>query len=72
MADLNKVTITQADIVARPCEHCGATTMQVGNEGNTCLQCIADGGGCCSIAQYNRWVDQDGKALVEPKGVAIS
>jgi hypothetical protein len=26
----------------------------------TCLQCIADGGTCCSLARYNRWLAPKG------------
>jgi hypothetical protein len=65
------VTITKKDIVARQCDHCGTKTMQVGKEGNTCLQCIADGGGCCSIKLYNRWQDADGKPLDVARGKPI-
>lgn len=50
------ITITKDSIVMRQCPHCQTETAQVGTEGNTCLQCIADGGTCCSLAQYNRWV----------------
>lgn len=71
MADLSKVVITKKDLVVRRCEHCGANTVQLGKSGNTCLQCIADGGGCCSIKDYNRWLDKDGKALTEPRGVTL-
>lgn len=71
MADLTKVTITKKDVVIRQCEHCAAKTVQLGKSGNTCLQCIADGGGCCTIKLYNRWQDETGKALVEPRGVAL-
>ena len=67
----DNVTIHKSDIVARHCDHCGTKTMQLGNEGNTCLQCIADGGGCCTIKLYNRWQDETGKALVEPRGSAL-
>lgn len=71
MANLTNVTITKKCIVIRQCEHCVAKTVQVGKTGNTCLQCIADGGGCCTIKQYNRWVDETGKTLVEPRGAAL-
>lgn len=71
MANLNNVTITKRDIVARHCEHCGTKTIQIGKDGNTCLQCIADGGGCCTIKMFNRWQDETGKALVEPRGAAL-
>lgn len=65
------VTITKKDIVKRLCEHCGCKTLHVGKEGNTCLQCIADTelSGCCTIKQYNRWKDETGKVLTEPRGV---
>jgi hypothetical protein len=68
---MGNVTITKKDVVVRHCEHCNAKTVQLGKEGNTCLQCIADGGGCCTIKVFNRWVDKDGKTLVEPRGVAL-
>ena len=71
MANLDYVTITKKDIVVRHCDHCGTKTVQVGKEGNTCLQCIADGGGCCSIRSYNRWLDTEGRALIEPRGVIL-
>lgn len=42
-----------------PCPHCGTVTVQVhrvvGVFENACLQCIADGGTCCSLRAYNRW-----------------
>lgn len=62
------VTISKKDLVARHCKHCGTKTIQLGKDGNTCLQCIADGGGCCSIASYNRWQDVDGKPLTVARG----
>lgn len=64
------VTISKKDIVARPCPHCGTKTIQLGQEGNTCLQCIADGGGCCTIAipKYNRWIDEKGQLLTKARG----
>lgn len=70
---LANVTIQKADIVARLCSHCGAKTMQIGKSGNTCLQCIADGGGCCSLKAYDRWhTDGDpSKPLAEPRGRAL-
>lgn len=73
MADLNKVTITKKDIVVKLCEHCGTKTLHVGKVGNTCLQCIADTelAGCCTIKQYNRWKDDNGAALTEPRGTAL-
>ena len=71
MANLANVTITKKDIVIRFCDHCGAKTVQLSKTGNTCLQCIADGGGCCSIKQYNRWQDATGKILTDPRGVAL-
>lgn len=73
MADLTNVVITKREVVARHCDHCGTKTIQLGKTGNTCLQCIADGGGCCTIVipKYNRWVDETGKALTEPRGVKI-
>ena len=37
------------------CEHCDADTVQA-PAADTCLQCIADGGTCCSLRFYNRWV----------------
>lgn len=52
-------TITSASITTATCQHCGAQTVQVmGGTGSTagaCLQCIADGGTCCSLAPLNRW-----------------
>ncbi|MDQ3672702.1 MAG: hypothetical protein M3364_09760 [Actinomycetota bacterium] len=35
--------------------HCGEKTWQVGASGYHCLQCLADGGGCCSLTAFNRW-----------------
>lgn len=72
MLSLDNVTITIKSIVARHCDHCGTITIQIGQDGNTCLQCIADGGGCCSIKQYNRWEDETGRELTEPRGSAIN
>jgi hypothetical protein len=73
MADLNKVTIRKKDIVARLCEHCGTKTLHVGKTGNTCLQCIADNelAGCCTIKQFNRWKDETGKVITEPRGAKL-
>lgn len=75
MANLGRVkiavTIHKQDVVARHCDHCGGKTLQLGKDGNTCLQCIADGGGCCTIKTYTRWIDENGKALTEPKGTAL-
>lgn len=48
-------TIRAADVVERDCPHCQAITAQVGVENATCLQCIADGGTCCSLAAFSRW-----------------
>lgn len=49
----------------RHCSHCMAMTVQVLDDTGrapaestargTCLQCIADGGTCCTLAAYNRW-----------------
>jgi hypothetical protein len=47
--------VTAADIEDRHCEHCQARTPQVKGEADTCLQCIADGGTCCSLDRLNRW-----------------
>lgn len=70
---MSKVTITKKDIVKRRCDHCGTDTLHVGKTGNTCLQCIADTelAGCCTIKQFNRWKDADGKILTEPRGVEL-
>lgn len=62
-------TIKISDIVAMRCDHCQADTVQViGGAGlssviegaesppsRACLQCIADGGGCCTLKPLNRW-----------------
>ncbi len=38
------------------CTHCNATTVQYdGDKGRQCMQCIADGGTCCSLRAYSRW-----------------
>lgn len=73
MANNTNVTITKKDIVARLCEHCGTKTLHVGKVGNTCIQCIADIGlsGCCTLKQYNRWVDQTGKQITVARGVKL-
>jgi hypothetical protein len=60
-------TISAAQILEDFCPHCEARTVQViGGTGLTnanpegephargCLQCIADGGTCCSIQSLNR------------------
>lgn len=57
------VTISAEKLVTAHCEHCGTHTIQVqGGSGQAlgtiaptaCLQCIADGGTCCSLAPLNR------------------
>lgn len=58
-------TIRLTDVVHQSCDHCQAPTVQiVGGTGlfdssisraTACLQCIADGGTCCSLASLNRW-----------------
>lgn len=48
------ITIQKYDVVVRECVHCGEETVQVGTEGFTCLQCIADGGTCCSLRPFDR------------------
>lgn len=48
-------TITLDLFLVRTCPHCQADTVHVGAAGWTCLQCIADGGTCCSLTAYNRW-----------------
>jgi hypothetical protein len=64
------VTVTKADIVSRHCGHCATKTLHVGKKGNTCLQCIADLelAGCCTLAQYNRWKDEQGRPLDVARG----
>lgn len=57
-------TISEREIVTAECAHCNDTTVQVegghglendtGNGSRACLQCIADGGNCCSLAPLNR------------------
>jgi hypothetical protein len=49
------ITIELADVVMRACPHCGEDTAQVGREGLHCLQCVADGGTCCSLRAFDRW-----------------
>lgn len=73
MNSKDNVTITVDDIFRRYCEHCGTDTLHVGPTGNTCLQCIADNEltGCCTIKQYNRWKDKDGKILTSPRGTKL-
>ena len=73
MPNLENVTIHKEDIVVRKCEHCGTDTLHVGKTGLTCLQCIADSNlaGCCTLKQYNRWTDEKGLSLAEPKGRPI-
>lgn len=60
MADAPAVTITnQSVILSAPCPHCDAATVQIkggsGTEHGACLQCIADGGSCCSLLPLSRW-----------------
>ena len=47
-------------IVRARCPHCGTVTPQArrkrGEFMDACLQCIADGGTCCSLSDFNRWV----------------
>ena len=73
MANLSNVTIRKKDIVTRQCDHCGAKTLHVGKDGLTCLQCIADNElvGCCTIKMFNRWKDETGKVLTEPRGASL-
>lgn len=58
-------TISLEEVVVRACPHCDASTVQVeGGSGipadddekptRACLQCIADGGTCCSLAPLDR------------------
>lgn len=56
-------TISEREIVTAECDHCRETTVQVlggtgvrngGSSEAACLQCIADGGNCCSLAPLNR------------------
>lgn len=47
--------IKAADVEDRYCDHCQAVTPQLRGEANACLQCIADGGTCCSLSRFNRW-----------------
>ena len=70
---MNNVTITKNDIVVRLCSHCSTKTLHIGKVGYTCLQCIADNElvGCCTIKQYNRWKDVNGKQLTTPRGVLL-
>lgn len=59
-------TIVIEDCFTARCGHCQADTVQVvggtgqstptGQETSACLQCIADGGNCCSLAPLNRHV----------------
>lgn len=65
---LGIVAITASNlgqVVQEHCPHCNADTVQVHKPGrmlgvfqDTCLQCIADGGTCCSIARFNRWSEE--------------
>lgn len=50
-----KPLIHSVDLEDRDCPHCQALTPQVKGESDTCLQCIADGGTCCSLGRFNRW-----------------
>lgn len=61
-------TIGIDDVTIGDCGHCHSKTVQVmggkgliqTEEGRTtelaCLQCIADGGNCCSLSPLNRYV----------------
>lgn len=62
-------TIAHTHICERFCEHCQTITTQVGPEGNTCLQCIADGGTCCSLSTFNRWLNPQTKPDHPPRRV---
>ncbi len=62
-------TIRGTDICEDDCKHCAAVTVQViggaglifsdeegAKQGRACLQCIADGGTCCSLASLSRYL----------------
>jgi hypothetical protein len=54
-------TIKKVQAQLRDCPHCQARTLHVvprttdPGKPAVCLQCVADGGTCCSLAAYNRW-----------------
>ncbi len=50
------ITVRVWHVLYRHCDHCDERTAHVGIEGYTCLQCIADGGTCCSLRQFDRHV----------------
>ena len=58
-----KPTVAFSAVQVLQCPHCEIPTVQVaGGSGigegigeRACLQCIADGGTCCSLAPLNRW-----------------
>lgn len=64
-----KPTLRKTWAVLAWCEHCAAKTLQIkspvqpgpdpnrvgGGQFGTCLQCIADGGTCCTLRHLNRW-----------------
>jgi hypothetical protein len=49
-------TITLPMLQEADCPHCQARTVHVvDGEKRACLQCVADGGSCCSLKPWNRW-----------------
>lgn len=61
-------TIRAEQILEDHCPHCSTRTVQViggigltntdpegAMHGRACLQCVADGGTCCTIMNLNRW-----------------
>jgi hypothetical protein len=56
-----KPTLRKAWTVLAPCDHCQARTLQVRGPKappagmGSCLQCLADGGTCCTLRHYTRW-----------------
>ena len=54
-------TIFKGRMIFAHCTHCDTKTIQYERpaanpfEQGSCLQCIADGGTCCSLSPWNRW-----------------
>jgi hypothetical protein len=65
------VTIDQLHACDRWCPHCQAVTCQIGPEGNTCLQCVADGGTCCSLSVFSRWKTPQVRPKRPPRRVMV-
>lgn len=66
-------TIVMDMVHVEECPHCESETVMVGDptpykvKGKVmddfhCLQCIADGGDCCSLSEFNRFPEEEPEA----------